>query len=162
MLRYHKSAPIMALVGLYLVSRGFVFWGIVVAVIGVAKLVRWRRDPRHDLHSAIVSDARRFSCRIPRDEPTWYGLENVYLKFHRTRDAYPALAEVYTELVDAMWQELRMATATSEWRRVLRIVAQDWPAPYKTGESPVTTSLRNAERASRQWREARSEAFSAR
>jgi hypothetical protein len=158
--RYHgfRAAPILAFVGIYLLTRGAVFWGLLLLVLGLGKVVRYWTNPSRRLSRRVAADAQRFDCVVPYDENVRDGLEAVYAKHARTSAAYPQLAPTYDELIESMWIELRTTTSLSDWRRILRDVANAWPTPWAQGESPLAESMRKAQRAARQWRDAQREA----
>jgi hypothetical protein len=172
--------PILVLAGVFLITRGHMFAGVALIIVGSHHLRRgWRfqgrscrswfergswSDPgywqrsNHELSRRIQGDAHRYQCSIPYDEFVHESLRQVYAKYFRLSQAYPQLAQTYDELVDSMWAELRATTSLSEWRRIVREVSTGWPSPFAKGESPLADSLRKAQHVTRQWREAQREA----
>jgi hypothetical protein len=153
-----KLPFLIGALGVYLITRGGVAVGVLLIVFAATRLGERAFSPRRRLARRIADDATRFGCPVPHDENVMDGLEAVYAKHASTTAAYPQLASTYDELLESMWIELRTTTRLSEWRRIVRDVAQGWPAPWGQGESPVAESMRRAQRAARQWREAQREA----
>lgn len=157
--RSSKTGLILAVVGVFLLTRGVFFPAGILLAIAAIKLGRYWQNPSRRVLAVIRKDAARFGLRVPYDPVIVPNLEKIYAKYWNATENFHSLAPQYDEVLTSMWTELRGAGSIQEWRQIVRRVLEGWSAPWLDADRPVDQSLGRLRRASAQWRDARNEAF---
>ncbi len=157
--RSSKHGLILAIVGIFLLTRGLIFPAGILFAVAALRFGNYWTSPGRRTFGAIRHDARKNDLRIPDDHLSQSLLEGIYAKYWYATERYPSLAAQYDDVMISMWQELRLAGTVNEWRRILQRVLDGWAQPWSEGGRPVEQSLGRLKHAAKLWREAESEAF---
>lgn len=157
--RSNKHGLILAIVGIFLLTRGLIFPAGILFAVAALRFGNYWSSPNRRTFGAIRHDAGKNGLSVPDDHLSRSLLESIYAKYWYAMERYPSLAAQYDDVMISMWQELKMAGTVNEWRRILQRVLDGWSHPWSEGGRPVERSLGRLKHASQLWREAETEAF---
>ena len=144
----------------FMTSKPVFLWFVLISyVILTPSETRQVKDQGSSLWQQIKEDAGAYDLRLPKKPFLRSLLKRLYQKYNQSVEAYPHLQSEYRELLEEMWQNLKLAGPDSQrWETMISKLVSDWPSPKATVSQNVESSLGRVTRLTRQWEEARQEA----
>lgn len=105
------------------------YMGLILSVIGLMLIYKWKTNPLRQLEELIDKDAQKYHAEIPISYPLKMDLIRFYSKYSRLSLLYPTLKSTYSDIVDSMWKNLALAKDKTSWKKIIEFTDKNWPEP---------------------------------